>query len=133
MSLGTPLRNCLTSPPSTPPTMMRSEPSLSQMTGKDREAVPGSSRATPSNITIQGAKKDAIGTKKRRKWHPQCVVVTAGYDDNDMKAGRSDKEYVIATECGVKCEAWSLTYYFERLLEEACPNHAYPVKHKHVS
>jgi hypothetical protein len=22
------------------------------------------------------------------------------------------------------------TYHFERLLEEACPNHTYPVKHK---
>jgi hypothetical protein len=25
---------------------------------------------------------------------------------------------------------WPPTDHFERLLEEACPNHAYPIKHK---
>jgi hypothetical protein len=25
---------------------------------------------------------------------------------------------------------WLPTYHFERLLEEACPNHVYPIKHK---
>jgi hypothetical protein len=29
-----------------------------------------------------------------------------------------------------KCQAWLPTDHFERLLEEACQNHMYPIKHK---
>jgi hypothetical protein len=29
-----------------------------------------------------------------------------------------------------KCQAWPPTDYFEKLLEEACPNHTYVVRHK---
>jgi hypothetical protein len=46
----------------------------------------------PFDITIQGARKDTKGGKKRRKQHPQWVVATVGYDDDDKKADDSDKE-----------------------------------------
>jgi hypothetical protein len=42
----------------------------------------------------------------------------------------SDKEYIIAVGCTVKYQAWPPTDHFERLLEDACSNHAYVVKHK---
>jgi hypothetical protein len=40
------------------------------------------------------------------------------------------KEYAMTTERGIKCQAWLPIDHFERLLEIACSNHAYPVKHK---
>jgi hypothetical protein len=36
-----------------------------------------------------------------------------------MTAARSDKR-----------QTWLPTYHFEKLLKEAYPNHAYPIKHK---
>jgi hypothetical protein len=39
-------------------------------------------------------------------------------------------ECVANAMCGGKRQASPLTDYFKRLLEEACPNHVYPIKHK---
>jgi hypothetical protein len=48
----------------------------------------------------------------------------ASYDDNDKKVDDYDKECVMAIECSVKHQARLSTDHIERLLEEACPNHA---------
>jgi hypothetical protein len=57
----------------------------------------------PSNITVQGAKKDTKDGKKRLRQHPQWVAAMAGYNNNDdKKADVSDKEYIVATRCGIK-------------------------------
>jgi hypothetical protein len=96
-----------------------------------REVVPSSSKAAPSIIVIQGAKKDAKGSKKRWKQHPQWVAATADYDDYDNnKAGNSDIQCITTTRHSVKSQSWPPTKLFERPLEEACPNHVYPIKHK---
>jgi hypothetical protein len=78
----------------------------------------------PSSIVVQGAK----GGKKRRKRCPHGVAVTADY--NDKKTDDSDMEYIATAGCSVKCQAWPPTDHFERLFVEACPNHAYLIKHK---
>jgi hypothetical protein len=39
-------------------------------------------------------------------------------------------EYVAAAERSVKCKAQSPIDNFEKLVEAACPDHAYPIKHK---
>jgi hypothetical protein len=39
-------------------------------------------------------------------------------------------EYIVTAGRSVKCQAWPPTDHFERLLEEAYPNHAYLIKHK---
>jgi hypothetical protein len=59
-------------------------------------------------------------------------VATADYDNDDdnKKADDSDMECIVTTACSSKHQAWPLTDHFERLLEEVCPNHAYPIKHK---
>jgi hypothetical protein len=96
-----------------------------------RKPIHDSRRAAPSNIVIQGAKKDAKGSKKRQKRCPQWIAVTAGYGDDDgKKEDSSDKEYITAARHQVKCQARSPTDNFERRLEEACLNHAYHIKHK---
>jgi hypothetical protein len=38
--------------------------------------------------------------------------------------------YIMTTRRSIKRQARPLIDHFERLLEEACPNHAYPIKHK---
>jgi hypothetical protein len=74
------------------------------------------------------------GTKygqKRHKQRPQWIMVMADYDDdNDMEEGGSGVEHVVTAAHNGKCQAQSPTYHFERLLEGACLNHAYPIKHK---
>jgi hypothetical protein len=95
------------------------------------EAVPHSSRDAPSNIIVQGSKKGTKGGKKRQKWHTRWVAVMVGYnDDDDKKVDGFKKEYAMAAEHGIKRQARLPIDHFERLLEIACPNHAYPVKHK---
>jgi hypothetical protein len=55
----------------------------------------------------------------------------ADYDDgDDMKEDVSNMEYIMTTGRSVKHQARSPTDHFERLIEEACPNHVYPIKHK---
>jgi hypothetical protein len=74
-------------------------------------------RPTPSSIrelspddTTCDAKEDGKGGKKRCKQRrPETMT-----DDDD----------------GSKRQARAPTYHFEKLLEETCPNHAYPIKHK---
>jgi hypothetical protein len=59
------------------------------------------------------------------------VTAAADYDGgNDAKIGGSGAGHIaIAARCG-KRQARPPTDNFERLLEEACSNHAYPIKHK---
>jgi hypothetical protein len=53
------------------------------------------------------------------------------YDnDSDNKADDPSMGCVATTAHSGKRQARPPTDHFERLLEEACPNHAYPVKHK---
>jgi hypothetical protein len=100
----------------------QSELSLSETIGK---WPPASARWCPPNVVDQGAKKGTKGSKKRQKWHPRRVVVA-----DEKKVDDSDKEYVAAAECGFKSQVRPPTDHFKRLLEAACPNHTYPVKHK---
>jgi hypothetical protein len=68
---------------------------------------------------------------KRRKEHLQeATTATADNIGNDKQADGSDVvRIVIATGSG-KCQARPPTDHFENLLEEGCPNHAYPIKNK---
>jgi hypothetical protein len=63
-------------------------------------------------------------------WRSQWVAVVVGYDDDEMKVDDSDKECVVATGRSVKHQAWPPIDHFERLLEKACSNHAYLIKHR---
>jgi hypothetical protein len=49
---------------------------------------------------------------------------------NDKQLGGSSMVRIATTAGSSKCQVWPPTDHFEKLLEEACPNHAYPVKHK---
>jgi hypothetical protein len=58
------------------------------------------------------------------------VVATANGSDDDKKVGSSDMECVMIATHNGKSHLRPLIDHFERLLEEACSNHAYPVKDK---
>jgi hypothetical protein len=80
------------------------------------------------NVAVHDAKE---GDKKRHKQHPQWVMTMADYDgSNDEKAGGSGVGLVTTVARSGKRLARPPMDHLERLLEEACRNHAYPVKHK---
>jgi hypothetical protein len=96
-----------------------------------REVTLSSSKEVSSDAAIHDAKEGAKGSKKRRKQCPQWVTTTANYDGgNDEKADGSDMEHVAIAARSGKRQARPPTDHFGRLLNEVCPNHAYPVKHK---
>jgi hypothetical protein len=53
-----------------------------------------------------------------------------GNGGNRKQAVSSGVVRVTAAASSGKHQAWPPTDHFEKLLEETCPNHAYPVKHK---
>jgi hypothetical protein len=69
----------------------------------------------PSDITAHCAQEGIKGGNKRHK----CCEV-----------GGSGVRRILTATCGDNCPAWPPVEHFKRLLKEACPNHAYPIKHK---
>jgi hypothetical protein len=51
-------------------------------------------------------------------------------DDRNWEADNSTMGNVTAATCGGRRLTRTPSDHFNRLLEEACPNHAYPVRHK---
>jgi hypothetical protein len=91
-------------------------------------ATPSSGREASSGVVVLDAEE---GTKKRRKQCLQEVLAVANDDGgNDEEAGGFGVARVTITVGGGKRQARPPTNHFERLLEQACPNHAYSVKHK---
>jgi hypothetical protein len=94
-----------------------------------REATLGSSNTAPSDTTIRDAKRGTKGGKKRCKRCPQWVTNMADNDDNDKKEYGSSMGCVTTATHSVKRQVRPLTDHFERLLKEACLNHAYHIKY----
>jgi hypothetical protein len=109
MFLDTPLRSCATSPPCMPPTMRR--PNV---------ISPSKARRRPQIAIRRG--------KKRCKQHPQVGMTMTDHDDG--KAGGFGRGCITAAMCNDKHQARPPTDHLKRLLEEACPNHAYSIRDK---
>jgi hypothetical protein len=75
-----------------------------------------------SDVTVHNAREGIKGSQKRHMQCPQGATNTANYNDYiDEKAG----------SFGVGRVATAVhNEHFKRLLEAACPDHVYPVKHK---
>jgi hypothetical protein len=81
------------------------------------------------SVAIQGAEEVAKAAKKRRKQRHQEATI----DDNggiNEQVDCPDTMHATEATSNSKCQAWLPTDHFEKLLEEACPNHTYPIKHK---
>jgi NAD-dependent dihydropyrimidine dehydrogenase PreA subunit len=91
----------------------------------------GSSREASPNVIIQDAKEGAKGGKKRHKQHHQETATMVVADGGiNKQAGNSVVVCVAAITGSGKRQARPPTDHFEKLLEEICPNHSYPIKHK---
>jgi hypothetical protein len=96
-----------------------------------REATLSSGKEKSFNVTAHNAKEGTKGGKKRRKQRPQWITATTDYDGgNDEEVGGFGVGHIVTATCSSKCQARSPIDHFERLLEEACPNHEYPIKNK---
>jgi hypothetical protein len=96
-----------------------------------REATPSNSKEALSGVAIHSTKDVAKGGKKRCKQHPQGAMATTDHDDgNCKKAGSSGKGLVATTAHGDKHQGMPHIDHFRILLEKACPNHLYPIRHK---
>jgi hypothetical protein len=97
-------------------------------------------------VFVLGNGKMVLGSSRaHHQKPPACAPRAAERDKSDTLSGLlsllaamtmirmrnvSDEEYVMVVECDFKCQAWPPKVYFEKLLESACPNHTYYIKHK---
>jgi hypothetical protein len=92
-----------------------------------REALPSSDKEAPPDITIHCTNEGIKCGKKRSKQRPQKTMTTT---DHNREAGGSGVRCISTAAKGDKRQARQPTDHFKRLLKEACPNHAYHVRHK---
>jgi hypothetical protein len=96
-----------------------------------KEATPSSGKEAPSDVAAYCTQDDIKCSNKRRKQRPLgTVTMTSRGDDRGWEAGSSSMGQISSVMHGNRCLVRPPTDHFKRLLEETCPNHAYPVKHK---
>jgi hypothetical protein len=101
------------------------------LTQVSRKATPSRDKEAPSNATAHCAQEGIKGSNKWRKQHPQGTVTTTSYDDeSDWEAGGSSVRCISTAAHSNRRLARPPTDHFKRILDEACPNHSYPVRHK---
>jgi hypothetical protein len=91
-----------------------------------REATPSSDNEISSDIATHDTQEGAKGDRKRRKHRFQETTT----DDNDDEVGGFDVRRISIAACSDKHQVRPPMDHFKRLLEEACPNHAYLTMHK---
>jgi hypothetical protein len=91
--------------------------------------APSSSRGASPNVAIQDAEEGAKGDKKR---HKQRCQEAATDDDSGINERASGSGVGRTTKVAGSSnrQARPPMDHIEKLLEEAYPNHAYPIKHK---
>jgi hypothetical protein len=70
------------------------------------------------------------GGKEEQKQHSWRIAIAASDDGGNEKAGNSDEGHVVAAERDFKRQMLPPKDHFEKVLEVACLNHSYPIKHK---
>jgi hypothetical protein len=114
--------------PSTPPTMSRL---CTAPTHASREATPRREKEASSDDVAHRTQDSVRSGNKRCKQCPLGTATMASHDeDRGWEAGRSSMRHISTTTRSGRRSAWMPTNYFKRLLEEACPNHTYPIRHK---
>jgi hypothetical protein len=98
---------------------------MEKTTSNDKQAM--------SDVAAHCAQEGVKGGNKRRKQHLQGTTTTSMTHRNDghgWEAGGSGMRHILTIVHSGKCPARPPTDQFKRLIEEACPNHTYPVRHK---
>jgi hypothetical protein len=121
-------RSHATSLESTPPTMRWP---YTTPTHVSREVTPSNDNEVPSDNAAHHAQDSVKSGNKRHKQCPLGTTTIASNDeDHGWEAGSSGKGHISATMHSGRRLARTHIVYFKRLLEEACPNHAYLIRHK---
>jgi hypothetical protein len=90
-----------------------------------------SGKEVPYDVTIHGTKEGIMGGKLRHKQCPQGTTPMIDHDDgNNGEVGGFGVRHISTTTHDDNHQARLPTDHFKWLLEEAYPNHAYPIKHK---
>jgi YD repeat-containing protein len=90
--------------------------------------IPRSDRDVPSDDAAHRAQDSVRSGSKRR---PLGTATTASHEeDRDWEVGCHSVGRISATTRSGRRSTRMPTDYLKRLLEEACPNHAYPIRHK---
>jgi hypothetical protein len=93
-----------------------------------KEVTQGSDKEAPSDDTTRRAQDNVRSGNKRC---PLGTVTMASRNvDCSWEACSSGMGCISATTHSGRCLTRTPIDYFKRLLEEACPNNAYPVRHK---
>jgi hypothetical protein len=96
-----------------------------------KEATPSNDEEAPFDDAARRAQNGIRTGNKWCKQRPLGTATTASRDeDRGWEAGSSGMGGTSATTRSGRRSARMPTDHFNRLLEEACPNHAYPVRHK---
>jgi hypothetical protein len=98
---------------------------------RSREVTPISGEGASSDVATRSGRE---GVKGGKMWYKQCLkgaMTMTGHDDgNDGEAGGSGVRCSSATARSDKRLARLPMDHFMRLLEDAYPNHGYPVRQK---
>jgi hypothetical protein len=96
-----------------------------------RMATPSNDKDAASDDVACRSQDSIRGSSKRRKQHHLGTTTTTSHDeDHGCEAGSSSMAHISATMHSDRRSAWIHTDYLKGLLEEACPNHTYPVRQK---
>jgi hypothetical protein len=100
-------------------------------TQESREVTPSSDKEAPSDDAARCIQEYVRGGNKRCKQCPLGTAATSSHDnDHDWEVGSCGMGHVTATTHGGRRLTRTPSDHFKRLLDEACPNHAYPIRHK---
>jgi hypothetical protein len=91
-----------------------------------REATPSSDKEAPSNDVAHHTQDGVRSDNKQRP-----ATMASNDEDRSWEVGSSSMGRISATTRSVEHSARMPIDYFKRLLEEACPSHAYPIRQKH--
>jgi hypothetical protein len=96
-----------------------------------REVTPTNDKEAPSDDVTRCAQDGVKGGNKHRKQRPlRTMTRTSCHDDCGWEAGSSSMGHTSFATRSSRRMVRSPIEHFKRLLEKACPNHAYPVRHK---
>jgi hypothetical protein len=107
------------------------EAAMLRPTQGSREVTPSNDKEASSNVTAHYAQEAIKGCNRRRKQRLQKTMTTTYHDDgHGWETGGSSVRHISTATRSGKRPVRPPTDHFKWLLEEAYPNHAYPVSHK---
>jgi hypothetical protein len=96
-----------------------------------REATLGSNKEAPFDDATHRSKDGIRSGSMQCNQCPLGTATTASRDeDHGWEVGSSGMKGISATTCSSRRSIGTPIEYFKRLLEEACPNFAYPMGYK---